>query len=197
MEQEQSESTAAETTEDESESLLTPPISTKNPVSILTSLRDSKPVKKNFKVKFADEASSSDSESLTLEVEFPYETDSVSSSSSQAGTHKQFQKKSFELRRKLLDKDGTDLDLKDVLKGEVNEADDTDEQEGTAQEEATPGGSTDAEKGEEVTEGGEDGSKPQLGTSGDEVTNIATALLNIWANLKVKQGCLYILLTTE
>ena len=173
---EQSESTAAETTEDESESLLTPPISTKNPVSILTL----KPVKKNFKVKFADEASSSDSESLSLEVEFPCETDSVSSSSSQVGTskHVQFKKKSFELRRKLLDKDGTDLDLKEVLKGESDETEDADEQEGVA-----PGDLAEAEKGEE---GGADGSKPPPRTNGDELTNMATALLETWSSLKVK-----------
>lgn len=230
---EQSESTAAETTEDESESLLTPPIiiSTKNPVSILTSLRDTKPVKK--KVKFADDVSSSDSESRTSELEFPVESDSVSSSSSLPG--KQFKKKSFELRRKLLDKDGTDMDLKEILKQEVTETDDTEnEQENTSQgevttgdssetdKEATPtvtvegdqesgesvekekeavpgdsatdidkgtGDTTEGEKGTEegiVTESGEVCSKPRLGTGSDEVTTLATALLNDWANLKVK-----------
>ena len=136
------ESTAAETTEDESESLLTPPISTKSPVSILTSLRDSKPVKK--KVKFADEASGSDSESRTSEVESAGDTDSVSSSS-QSG--KQFKKKSYELRKKLLDKDRIDIDLKEILKGEVTLSDEQDSQ----QEEA----SGSQEETTEATENGE------------------------------------------
>ena len=219
------ESTAAETTEDESESLLTPPISTKSPVSILTSLRDSKPVKK--KVKFADEASSSDSESRTSELEFPSESDSVSSSSG-----KQFKKKSFELRKKLLDKDRIDIDLKEILKGEVTPFEDLDNQQEevtgsqgeTAAGESAKVGEEKAEKledkveksreekeekideekaekvGEKKTEKEgeekvgteklaagsgteEDSAKP--GPNGDEVTNMASELLNIWANLKV------------
>ena len=142
-------------------------------------------MKKNFKVKFADEASSSDSESLSLEVEFPYETDSVSSSSSQPGVSKLFKKKSFELRRKLLDKDGTDLDLKEVLKGESEEADDGDEQEaptGESSEGVTPGDLTEGQKGESD---GTEGIKGSAKNSGDELTNLATALLETWSSLKV------------
>ena len=183
---EPSESLAAETTEDESESLLTPPISTKSPVSILTSLRDTKPPKK--KVKFADEASSSDSESRTSELEFPGETESVSSSSQSS---KQFKKKSFELRRKLLDIDGTDIDLKDILKGDVTESEDLEsQQDDNSQDETTQGDTGGKEKGTEENVGSEDGKgadvrKPQQGTSGDEVANMATSLLDVWANLKV------------
>lgn len=93
----------AENTEDDGDTLLTPPVSSnKNPVSILASLRDKKAVKKS--VKFAEVESSSDSESRASESENASESvESDVTSSSQTDKKK---KKGMTLRQRVLAKDG-------------------------------------------------------------------------------------------
>ena len=77
------------------------------------------------------------------------------------------------------------MDLKEVLKGESEEADDGDDQEastGVSSEGVAEGESAEGQKGEND---GTEGIKGLTKSSGDELTNMATALLETWSSLKV------------
>lgn len=199
----------AENTEDDGDTLLTPPVSSnKNPVSILASLRDKKAVKKS--VKFADVESSSDSESRASESENPLDLiEGDVSSSSQMERKK---KRGTGLRRRVLAKDGPVLKLvedpDEVSElGEVTQSADadssTENQSKSGQGET--GGEEDSNTSEEKenSEGVEDGaSKEEKSESSGgitekeseelemivkaaEIKSMALDLLQHWAGLKV------------
>lgn len=104
--------TDTDNTENDEESLSTPPVtSNKNPVSILASIRDKKSVKKS--VKFAEVESSSDSESRASASESDLPGDSVegdvTSSSQTATSSVKTRRQLRELRRRVLEKDAPDV----------------------------------------------------------------------------------------
>lgn len=198
----------AENTEDDGDTLLTPPVSSnKNPVSILASLRDKKAVKKS--VKFADVESSSDSESRASESENP--SDLIEGDVSSSSQMERKKKRGTGLRRRVLAKDGPILQLvedpDEVSElGEVTQSADADSSTENQSKLGLgeTGGEEDSNTSEEKenSEGAEDGtSKEKSESSGGitekeseelemivkaaEIKSMSLDLLQHWAGLKV------------
>ena len=188
-------SEAADNTEDDSEVLLSPPVvSNKNPVSILASLRDSRAAKK--RVKFADEASSSDSESRTSESDFPL--DSVEGDVSSTSQSKKPKRKLQELRRKVLNKDASEPDVESSDGSQVSQSVDSENDPSSAEQIGTS--QTDVDTDNTALDSSEatatDKTEPQSISEEDkaelehvikltEVKAMARDLLNAWSGLKV------------